>query len=458
MTDPPRRSWGLYGLLLLVLSVEFGCAAAYTRLISSTLRRLEYRDYEGALAKLEKKSEETDRLLYRLEKGLILHYAGGWSASNGQFERAERLIDKRYTRSASREIAALLTNDAIRPYRGEEFERTLIHYYRAMNYYKLGLNTDALVECRKANLRLADFAAKAEYELSYNNDAFLQYLTGAFYEAEGEWNDAYISYRDAIKGFAAYRISLGMEFPEAAAADLQRSAVRLGFDEEWDQLADRFDLPSANPPAERASVIVIAESGFIGRKVKREISVPILEDDDIRHVWMVSDRLVHRYHYGYHSGEVDYWLRIALPEYRPRPRRVHGVQLRARGRKSRGWMVEDLDAIAQRSFAEKENAVLTRTAVRALAKYVATELAEEKSDILGFLVNLFGAGTEAADTRSWQSLPATIWMARMQIPPGTTDVVLEFLDAGGFVVAEHLFPAVEVSATRPLFLSHRSFR
>ena len=33
---------------------------------------------------------------------------------------------------------------------------------------------------------------RAEYQLSYKNDAFLQYMTGLFYEAEAEWNDAYL--------------------------------------------------------------------------------------------------------------------------------------------------------------------------------------------------------------------------------------------------------------------------
>ena len=107
-------------------------------------------------------------------------------------------------------MAALLTNDAIRAYSGEEFERVLIHYYRALNYHYLGDHQGALVECRKANLRLSDFAEAAEYELSYANDAFMQYLTGLLYEAGGEVNDAYISYRDAVKGYAAYEDAFGM--------------------------------------------------------------------------------------------------------------------------------------------------------------------------------------------------------------------------------------------------------
>jgi len=149
-------------LLLVVLS---GCAAGYSRFMGGSLRRLERRDFDGALERLEKPSGDTNLLLYRLERGLILHYQGEWDASNKQFEHAERLID-RHVRSVSRELASLLTNDAVRPYGGEEHERALIHYFRALNYVHLDQLESALVECRKANLKLADYAEASEVELS----------------------------------------------------------------------------------------------------------------------------------------------------------------------------------------------------------------------------------------------------------------------------------------------------
>ena len=205
MQGSSRSVIGLSVVLLLLLS---GCGAAYSGYVSRSLNQLEKGNYEEALGKLEKPSGKTNKLLYHLEKGLILHYQGQYEASNVEFERAERLSDQLYTRSVSREIAALLSNDSIVAYRGEEFELALIHYYRAMNYARLGDRQAALVECRKANLKLENYAQQAEYELSYKNDAFLQYMTGLFFEAEGEWNDAYISYKDALKGYSAYEAAL----------------------------------------------------------------------------------------------------------------------------------------------------------------------------------------------------------------------------------------------------------
>ena len=445
--------------LLLALGVA-GCAAGYARHMGKSLGRMQSRNWAGALEKLEKPTGDTNLLLYRLEKGLILHYAGDWPASNAQFERAERLIDRHHTRSASREIAALVTNDALRAYSGEEFERVLIHYYRALNYLHLDDPQGALVECRKANLRLADFAEDAEVKLSYKNDAFLQYLTGQLFDAEGEINDAYISYRDAAKGYAAYRKDFGLPTPAPMATDLQRTTQRLGFVQEWVDIQSRWGLDPAQsqvPAPTAGTVTVFAESGFVGHKTQQEINLPIMENDNTHDVWVASDGMVQRYHSPRYQGKVKYWLRVALPAFAPGRSAVTGVRLRVNDEAVRGWLLEDVDAIARQSLLEKQDSILLRTTARALFKWIATQKAEDKSEFLGILVNLFGAGTEAADTRSWVSLPQKIWMARAEVPPGTAEVVLEFINAGGAVVDQHVFTGAEVNADHPVFLNWRSF-
>ena len=424
---------------------------------------MERRDWEGALRKLDKPLGDTNMLLYRLEKGLILHYAGNYTGSNGQFEKAEKLIDRHYTRSISREVAALLTNDAIRAYSGEEFERVLIHYYRALNYHYLGDHQGALVECRKANLRLSDFAEAAEYELSYANDAFMQYLTGLFYEAGDEVNDAYISYRDAAKGYAAYEDAFGLA-PAAAPWPPTCAAppAELGFEPEWDGAAGALEasIPEASgaPPPGPGTVTVFAEAGFVGRKGQNEINVPITGGAAIsrrsgRSPTGPSGTTI--------TGTRARWSTgCAWPcpcTSRP-PARSAGVRLRAGDVEARGWLVQDLDAIAGRTLRDKEDVILRRTVARAVAKWLATEAAEEESEVLGALINLFGVGTEAADTRSWLSLPRTIWMARIRMPPGTQEVVLEFINAQGGVVDRHEFTGVQAGGEHPVFLSWRSFR
>jgi len=450
-------------LLLLLITLLAGCAAAYSGLMDKPLKRLERRDYAGALERLEQPSGSTNKLLYRLEKGLILHYQGEYDASNREFDKAERLIDKHYTRSVSREIAALVTNDAIRAYSGEEYERALVHYYRAMNYIYLKDPQGALVECRKANLRLQDFAAAAQYDLSYKNDAFIQYMTGLLFEAEGELNDAYISYKDALKGYQAYTETFGLGIPRSLILDLTRLSYRLGYQDEVADLSARYRLTKEEWQSDRSAgeVIVFVEHGFIARKRQNEINIPILENDDTNKIWEQSDRMVHRHHRqrtGYRYGKVDYWLKVALPYYQDIPTRIHQVRLSAAGRSAVGVTVEDLNAIAHKSLEEKENTILLRTLARALAKYLLAQKIEEKSDLWGTLFNWFGVSTEAADTRSWLSLPGRIQLVRFSLPPGTVELSLEFLNEGSGVEERVVLPRIELTAGKPVFLNYRSFR
>ena len=190
-----------YTVLLIAVSLH-GCTT-YARFSDDFRTTLRTRNYEDARAKIQKSQKRGNQLLYLLENGLLAHYQGHYETSNRYFAEAERLSDRLYTRSVTRETAAFLTNDAIRNYRGDSFEIIAVHYYRALNYWYLGLSEDALVECRKANLKLDQYAIH-NGQTSYKNDAFIHYITGLFYEATGEFNDARVSYQHAQDAYSYY--------------------------------------------------------------------------------------------------------------------------------------------------------------------------------------------------------------------------------------------------------------
>ena len=476
MNGSSRSGIGFSVVLLLLLS---GCGAGYSGYMSRSLERLEKSDYQGALDKLEKPDGQTNKLLYHLEKGLILHYQGQYEASNVEFAEAERVSDELFTRSVSRHVAAMVSNDAVIAYRGEEFELALIHYYRAMNYARLGDRQAALVECRKANQKLEDYAQQAEYELSYKNDAFLQYMTGLFFESEGEWNDAYISYKDALKGYRAYEEAFGSPVPHSLLVDLTRLADFLGYEDDVQEYMEHYQLaPEELRPASGGEIVAFVESGFVPRKHQVEFNMPILKGEKDAKIGTVAEQAVHRFRHpdSYKQLRVDYWLRVALPKYREVRSQVAGVRLRAGNQSATGVMGEDLAAIAQQTFAEKFDSILQRTVARGLVKYLASKgvekaFTDEEEDedvdgwikkgmgkILGGLVNLAGAATEAADTRSWLSLPRTIHIARLSVPPGAAAPTLEFIDAQGQVLAVETLPQVAVAAGEKVFLNFRTFR
>ena len=66
--------------------------------------------------------------------------------------------------------------------------------------------------------------------------------------------------------------------------------------------------------------------------------------------------------------------------------------------------------------------------------------------------------TEAADTRSWLSLPRAIRIARLAVEPGMIAPTLEFVDDRGQILAVESLPTVSVAAGEKVFLNFRTFR
>ena len=90
--------------------------------------------------------------------------------------------------------------------------------------------------------------------------------------------------------------------------------------------------------------------------------------------------------------------------------------------------------------------------------WVEEKIEKKISEALGSLVNLVTAVTEAADTRSWLSLPRTIHIVRLSVPTGTAAPTLEFINARGRVIAVEPLPEVAVADGAKVFLNVRTFR
>ena len=445
----------LIALCCMTVLLLNGCSASYSSYLSTSLNRLAREDYDGALAKIEKPNGPSNKLLSCLERGLILHYQGQYLKSNQEFERAERIIERLYTKSLSRSIASLLTNDAIIAYRGEEFERVMIHYYRAMNYERLGDRQSVLVECRKANLKLAQYSQDSEYKLSYKNDAFLRYMTGMFFEAEGELNDAYVSYRLAEKGYKAYANVFNTQIPRMLILDLVRLAEELGYKDDVIDYENRYLIKEGEATVSAIDeLVVFVEVGFIPRKRQIEFELPIYEDDKGLPVWTISDRARSRYRYPrtYRRSSIDYWLRVALPEYYDHISPTVSVRISSSQKSYKGVIVEDLEAIARKALVEKYDQILLRTIARSISKHMASKAIEkvivdsgddkDKDEdvrrrvgaMFGRLFNIFGSATEAADTRNWLSLPRQIHAVRLPVTSKSATLKIEVLDLSGRIL------------------------
>ncbi len=394
---------------VLVLSCS-GCAG-YRDWAGLLEQRLAAGDYDGALAVLERHGRrERDRLLYQLNRALLLRMKGEYRASNAAFEEAKRLMERLEAVSVREQAGALTVNELQRSYVPEDYERTLIHVFSALNYLALDQPLEARVEVLQLDQHLRQVKSEAEA-----GGAFGRYFSGLLFEALGERDQALVAYRQARLAYADYPDPDALAMPRQLQRDLLRLTRALGLIEEARRLQQDFGLESDAPSDPRAGsekeqvtpgaeVALILFSGLV--PPKREVWIDAVTED----------------------GTL---VTVALPELAARPIHVQGLSLEAAGRQARGEVVEDLAVLAAEALARRRPLMLARALARAALKHEAVARARQEHAGAGLLMNVVTAATERADTRSWSLLPGQIHLVRLSLPAGWQRLRVVLLDGAG---------------------------
>ncbi len=354
---------------------------------------------------------EKNTVLYDLDMGLLFHYAGIPDSSSAYLFAAEKEIADLYTKSISLAAASMLLNDNVLPYEGEDVEKVLVNVFLALNYVQKGEPDEALVEARKVDEKLREYARRYEGKNRYREDAFIRYLTGVLYESRGEINDAFIAYRNAFDTYRDYAKEYGTPAPSFLLDDLVRTARLMSFDDEAASYVLQGGKEFSPGGAARGSVVVLAYSGRGPVKQEFRPSVSIPDDKGVVHTFQV-----------------------ALPKFVPRnqPGRKYNVDLvlGEAGDPVRATteVGEDVTAIAARTLEDRLSLIYLKSGGRALLKFLAAEkgkaeLSKKNDDkLVNFLgslaIDLTVAATEQADVRSWRTLPAEFQIARLDVLPG----------------------------------------
>jgi hypothetical protein len=463
--NPPTSRQGITSHVFLVASlaalVLLSCAI-YLKQVKEARANLAQGRYDEALASLEKRQKKGS-LLYLMEKGLVLHYAGRYDESNQLLEEAELLMEDLYTKSLSAELASLLTSDRILPYAGQDFEGVMLNYYKALNYLFLGMHEDAVVECRRVGEKLQLYADSRGGDHHYRTDAFMEALTGVIYEGGGEINDAFISYRRAHEAFATYEELYGLSEPTWLGEALLRTASTLGFTDEYQRYRELYGDEAPTHEGSAGQIVFLFESGFVPHKEEATIQLPIFDDDDTDDVTVFAPVLAGRRRSVVVTGrKVDYWLKVALPRYADIPRSGTRAYLtcQANGEpvRTRAARVEDLSALARKTLEADYPKVLLKSVARALAKYLASKGVEKHAgETAGWIADLVGVASESAETRSWLTLPREIHMAVVRVPPRTYETGVEIVAPHGGILASAPLDSVSVRNGSNRYLRYRFY-
>jgi hypothetical protein len=403
---------------------------------------------------LTKKSfykSEKNRLLFFMDKAMVLHGAGRFKESNAYIEQAKIAAQELWTESVRENIGALLTTDNALSYSGEDFERVLIHFVGALNHIGLGDYGAARVEARQITNKLELYNQSHKGKRSaYKDDAFARWLAGKLAETEGgiqSLNDAWIDYKKAIKVYKTdYLQRYGTAAPRLLMADALRVLNGLGadFNEEFDALR------KANP---NARFVMQSEKRKLGELVFIHLNGEAPFKRDM--FWTAQA-----------DGDI---IRVAYPQFIRKPRTIVSARVHLEGTKvsTKTELVEDITAIAVENLNDHMARIKAKAIARSIAKYIASkgiQAAGKKVggdggsilQVAGVLMNWGSAIAEEADKRSWITLPAAVNVGELYAKPGKYKAVIEYLDGRGQVVQTHSKEVV-LKPGKTAFISHRTY-
>ena len=431
-------------VLVLLALLQLGACSAHRTLYPKLLALSGQGQYEEALAVIEEKKGEygeRNAVLFLMDKGLLLHYAGQYEESNKMLEEAERIIDDLYTESVSGNVGAFLSNDNTLPYRGEDFEGVTVNIIRALNYAGLGNVESALVEARKVDQKLGmiNRSYPENQRNVYKEDAFARLLMGIFYEVSGtrdDLNDAYISLKKAADTYEKdFLINYGVAAPGVLQANLITTAGFMG-KEELSEAKKRYPEVQALSLAEKRGKARLIFVHFAGR-------APVKVEDSITGQMM--------------DGNL---IRVAFPRYVRRPYNIRGSRIMVDGDPLEPLEpAHPLGDIAIENLNNRKGRIAAKAIARATTKYLANKAlqrrAQKKGDagsILAFLAgNVYAVASEQADLRSWELLPDRMLLGSHLVSPGNHRIIAQFLDSSGGVMATRDLGEISLEAGQTRF-------
>ncbi|MGP1459460.1 MAG: hypothetical protein ACTTKL_09140 [Treponema sp.] len=375
---------------------------------------LEEGNYGAAYEKLVQDSAEIyspfDKALEALDKGILLHYAGDFAASNKALSSSEELFRTYAAKSVSQSAGSLLINDTVTDYAGDPYEDVYANVFMALNYLHLGKFDDAMVEIRRFDTKLKEISAQYQAEIEaekmeldsnarsvpsaemkFHNSALAHYVSMLLYRADGDEDNAAVDARQIQNAFEFQSSLYDFPIPQSIDGELgsKSGACRLN---------------------------LLAFTGRAPEKV--EESLPL---------WAL-----------------DAFYRIALPVMKMRKSSINTVEFFAEntetgeGHFSKAEKIESIENIAVHTYEQKYALVVAKTVTRMIAKLAAGAAFDAAADnvddgivsavfaVLGFASKISAFATERADVRTARYFPANAFVSGISLKEGDYDVKVVF--------------------------------
>ncbi|WP_131914247.1 COG3014 family protein [Celerinatantimonas diazotrophica] len=415
--------------VILLLNVV-GCSSlsgrdlieTYSSQMSNMRHSVKSGDIKQAIDDIDPGSpHNTSYYLRQLELGRLEQLAGNYQSSEHHFKIVEDYLNWLSNQAQYRlshgiqNSVDMLTNDSARSYRIPVFEQVMLHQYQAVNYLHQNNLTGALVEVRKGELlqqkalnnhpdeqntveqryqsqvqsvmsQYPSMSNLISQSMSQYQNSYTYLFSSALYLAANQPDDAYIDLKRALK-VAPDNTAIGKLTRYLATQLVMPDA------DELKARYPKFDLNNS-----KGMVWVFVEQNLIPYRREFAVRLPV----PINH-------------------QLQYWS-VAFPVLPDSIKPSRSVKIHADGQVLPAQVSTQLQSLAGHALKDELPGMIVRQLLRLTSKSVLADQMDRQNRWLGLLTNLYNAVSEHADTRSWETLPATVRFAVGAFAPGTVNL------------------------------------
>ncbi|MBL4846744.1 MAG: hypothetical protein JKY65_14575 [Planctomycetes bacterium] len=480
-----RRATGRLLLLLLLPLISSGCTVFGDYNVATHEAREAFMagHFDQAVAKYSEGLEViNDSLLYRLEAGMSAHVGQDYERSFQLFDRAYRRVveyqDRALLNAANvgQQIGRILVNEKTAPYEGEVFEQILLQAYQAKNVFIKGDREGVVTEA----LRCMDIQDKArrlyEEELRTTEaEATKQTSSGEGFDAkevDAEMRKAYsypnqgeLNTAEAVYDmrYVRYLIAFLRDAVATSEADYNSALIDMKF------VADTF---GAVPFVQRELARLTRLSGDReGAKIMREEAglQPLPRGAGSVTLFLEAGTAPMKRQFKMIFPTYSGAAAFAMPIYEPTRNPIRTAILEVGGQQSEALCLTDLQEVAFRYHRDRLPLMIARQIIRLAAKIGLQEggravIANTGSGVASqagalawtISASVWNVVSEQADLRCWRTLPRTLSVTRIYLPPGDYPARLILLNDQGAQVGVHELGEIRIATGRHRMINART--
>ena len=381
-----------------------------------------------------------DNAILVLDRASVQQGAGEFPLSKRDFEAADKSIDMLdLARNAADSIGEYVFSGSVGRYQAPPYEKLMINTLNMLNYLETKDLNGARIEAR----RLSVMQKYYRESLDQKNNPVLglgSMLAGFTYEKSGETDEA-LRYYDEALAFTGFG-TLGESVRRLAPQGSYRSP----------RIKALLDDNAAPANDDGGEVLFVVGYGRVAHKVANRIPIGLaltyFAGSIQPHDAAAANKLAAQ-------GLVTW---INFPSLAPGRGKWDTPSCQLDGQYVQLEEAVDVDHQVREEWKKIEGKIIVSAITRLIARAAVgqgIQTAAGRDNIIGILASLGAQATLTAldtpDTRSWETLPARIAVARMRLPPGRHHVVI---DARGWkrtqevVVEKNSWQVVSLMALR----------